>query len=116
MTHNQRVGKWGEDQAARYLCDRGYVIAERNIRTPYGEIDLIARKDGLMVFVEVKTRLSVSADPPETAVTGRKQSHMMACAEYYAQEHGLDHWRIDVVAVQRVAGKTELLHFENAVA
>jgi putative endonuclease len=116
MTHNQRVGKWGEEQAALYLSQRGYDIAARNVRTPYGEIDLIAGKDGLTVFVEVKTRLSDSGGPPETAVTGRKQGHMMSSAEYYAQEHQLDHWRIDVIAVQRTAGRTEVLHFENAVA
>ena len=115
MAHNQRVGKWGEGQAALYLAERGYDIAARNVHTPYGEIDLIAGKDGLTVFVEVKTRVSHSADPPETAVTGRKQSHMVACAEHYAQDHELDHWRIDVIAVQRVAGQTEVLHFENAV-
>ena len=116
MTHNQRVGKWGEEQAALYLGQRGYNIAARNVRTPYGEIDLIADKDGQTVFVEVKTRLSDSAGPPETGVTGRKQSHMMASAEYYAQEHDLEHWRIDVVAVQRLAGQTDVVHFENAVA
>jgi len=116
MTHNQRVGKWGEDQAALYLGQHGYDVTERNVRTPYGEIDLIAGKDGLTVFVEVKARLSESADPPETAVTNRKQSHMMASAEHYAQEHELDHWRIDVIAVQRMAGQTEVHHFENAVA
>jgi putative endonuclease len=116
MNHNQRVGKWGEEQAALYLGERGYDIAARNVRTPYGEIDLIVRKEGQTVFVEVKTRLSDSSDPPETAVTGRKQGHMMASAEHYAQEHGLDHWRIDVIAVQRIAGETKVHHFENAVA
>jgi putative endonuclease len=116
MTHNQRVGKWGEDQAARYLRQRGYDVTARNVRTPHGEIDLIVVKDGLTVFVEVKTRLSELADPPEVAVTGRKQSHMVASAGYYAQEHDLDHWRIDVIAVHSLAGRTEVVHFENAVA
>jgi putative endonuclease len=116
MNHNQRVGKWGEEQAAQYLSQRGYDLMARNVRTPYGEIDLIVGKDGLTVFVEVKTRLSDFADPPELAVTERKQTHMMASAEHYAQEHELDHWRIDVIAVQSIAGQTEVLHFENAVA
>ena len=115
LNHNQRVGKWGEQRAAEYLGERGYDVAARNVRTPHGEIDLIARKHGLTIFIEVKTRLSESSDPPETAVTGRKQSHMMASAEYYAQEHELDHWRIDVIAVQQIAGEIEVRHFENAV-
>jgi putative endonuclease len=116
MTHNQRVGRWGEERAALYLRQRRYDVVAHNVRTPYGEIDLIVRKDGLTVFVEVKTRLSASADPPEIAVTGRKQSHMVASAEHYAQEHDLDHWRIDVIAVHSIGGRTEVVHFENAVA
>ena len=116
MSHNQRVGTWGEREAAAYLTGRGYKIAGRNIRTPYGEIDLLAQKDGLTIFVEVKARFSTAVGPPEVSVTRRKQEHMTACAQHYAQEHGIDHWQIDVVAIQRVAGQAQIVHFENAVS
>jgi putative endonuclease len=116
MTHNQRVGRWGEQQAAEYLQRCGYVIMARNLRTPYGEIDLLADKEGLSVFVEVKARFSEDANPPEVSVSRRKQQHMTACAEYYAQHNGVDHWRIDVIAVQRVDGEDQIVHFENAVS
>jgi putative endonuclease len=42
MKHNQRIGKWGEDTVAAYLVERGYEIVARNVRTPYGEIDIVA--------------------------------------------------------------------------
>ncbi len=54
MSRNQKVGQWGEQAAANYLSAKGYEIKARNVRTPYGEIDLIARKDGFTIFVEVK--------------------------------------------------------------
>jgi putative endonuclease len=88
----------------------------RNVRTPYGEIDLLVEKAGVVVFVEVKTRLSGTVGRPEVSVTPRKQQHMAACAEYYAQQHGIDHWQIDVVAIQRLASKAEIKHFENAIS
>jgi putative endonuclease len=115
MTRNQRVGKWGETAAADHLTRRGYEIAARNVRTPYGEIDLIAQKDGFTIFVEVKARTSKAFGPPEVAVTPRKQQHMLSCAEHYAQQNEIDHWQIDVIAVEEVNGKTEITHFENAI-
>jgi putative endonuclease len=116
MTRNQAVGRWGEQAAADYLCGQGYEIVARNTRTPYGEIDLIARKDGITVFVEVKARTGKAFGPPEVAVTARKQAHMLACAESYAQQNELDHWQIDVVAVERIDERIEIMHFQNAVS
>src|SRR5512142_1931276 len=113
MSHNQSVGRWGEQAAAAFLAEHGYEILGRNIRTPYGEIDLIARKDGMAIFVEVKARTGKSFGPPEMAVTARKQAHMLACADYYAQQNAIDHWQIDVVAVERAEGKVDIVHFEN---
>jgi putative endonuclease len=115
MSRNQEVGRWGEQTAADYLSTKGYQIAARNVRTPYGEIDLIAQKDGFMIFVEVKARTSSSLGPPEIAVTPRKQQHMVACAGYYAQHNGIDHWQIDVIAVEKVNDKAKITHFENAI-
>ena len=53
--------------------------------------------------------------PPEIAVTLRKQQHMLSCAEHYAQQNEIDHWQIDVIAVEEVNGKPEIVHFENAI-
>ena len=116
MSRNQRVGEWGESTAARYLVERGYEIQARNVRTPYGEIDLVTSKDGLTIFVEVKARTSRLLGPPEIAVTPRKQAHMRACAEHYAQQNGIDHWRIDVIAIATANRAPDIIHFENAVS
>lgn len=116
MRRNQTVGRWGEQAAADFLSAHEYEIKRRNVRTPYGEIDLIAWKDGVTVFVEVKARTSRSFGPPEVAVTPRKQAHMTACAEHYAQQNEIDHWQIDVIAVEKVDGKVEIVHFQNAIS
>lgn len=114
--HRQRIGQWGEGVAAEYLEEHGYVIVARNVRTPYGEIDIVAEKESFISLVEVKTRTSSSFGPPEIAVTPRKQEHMLAAAEYYAQEHEIDHWQIDVIAVEGRPGKKPVFtHFENAI-
>ncbi len=116
MSRNQSVGRWGEQAAADYLCKRGYTVVARNVRTPYGEIDVIASNEGITVFVEVKARTGKSYGPPEVAVTPRKQAHMLACANHYAQQNEIDHWQIDVIAVERQRGKAMITHFENAVS
>jgi len=117
ITHNQKIGRWGEEVAAYYLQERGYEIVDRNARTPYGEIDLVARHDGATVFMEVKTRTSRRFGLPEEAITPRKQAHMLAAAEHYAVEHEINTWRVDVLAIEGAPGKTPLIeHFENILS
>lgn len=113
---NQKIGAWGEGVAAQYLEEHGYKIAARNARTPHGEIDIVAEKDGISIFVEVKTRTSSKYGPPEMAVTTRKQEHMLTTAEYYAAENVIDHWQIDVFSVEGQPGrKPGVIHFEQAL-
>lgn len=116
MRHNQRVGKWGEETAEEYLTQRGCEIVGRNVRTPYGEIDIVARQGDTTLFVEVKTRTSNKMGLPEESITARKREHMVACAEHYAAEHEIDHWQIDVISVEGKFGSEPVItYFENAI-
>ena len=115
----QAFGKWGEQRAAAYLAERGYQILEHNVRTPYGEIDLIARQQSILVFVEVKARHTTRFGYPEESVGVRKQAHLMESAAAYLLAHPEfgENWRIDVIAIlDRPGAETEILHFENAVS
>ena len=85
MRHNQQIGKWGEQAAAEYLQKLGYEILDKNARTPFGEIDLVARLEAVTIFVEVKARTTRSFGLPEEAITPRKLSHMLACADLPTQ-------------------------------
>ncbi len=114
--HRRTLGRLGEDMAAAYLQRRGYHILARNVHTPHGEIDLIARKDEVIVFVEVKTRTSLKFGCPEDAVTSRKQAHLLAAAEAYLAQHpeNGETWQFDVIAIQRFGKRSaRLIHFEN---
>ena len=114
--HRQEIGKWGEGEATKYLEEHGYQLIDRNVRTPYGEIDVIVEKEAIIIFVEVKTRTTSSYGPPEISITPRKQEHMLAAAGHYAQTNEIDHWQIDVIAVEGRPGKQpEFTHFENAI-
>jgi len=116
MKHNQRIGKWGEEAAAEFLVQRGYVIIAQNFRTPYGEIDIVARQGDITIFLEVKTRTSNTMGLPEASITPRKRQHMISAAEYYAAESEIDHWQIDVVSIEGKPGsEPKITYFENAI-
>ena len=116
MKHNQKIGKWGEDAVVAYLTERGYEILARNARTPYGEIDIVAKQANICIFVEVKTRTSNKMGLPEESVNIRKQAHMLASAEHYAAENTIDHWQIDVISVEEKVGlEPKITHFENVI-
>jgi putative endonuclease len=114
--YKKEIGAWGESAAANWLSGRGYQIIARNIRTPYGEIDIIARQEEITIFVEVKTLTSSKDFFPEEAITPTKQQHMFDAAEHYCAEHEIDHWQLDVIAVEGRPGIDPVItHFENAV-
>ena len=116
MSHNQQIGQWGESIATDYLNERGYKIIAHNVRTPFGEIDIVAKQGDVIILVEVKTRTSDKMGLPEVSITARKQEHMLACAQHYAAEHEIDHWQIDVISVEgRPGDKPVITYFENAI-
>ncbi|MCC6147607.1 MAG: YraN family protein [Anaerolineaceae bacterium] len=117
MKNNLATGRWGEQLAAAYLEQRGIKMIARNVRTPYGEIDLVGRSDEITIFIEVKTRRNEVFGMPEDAVTKRKFTHIFESAQVFLQEHpdlGED-WRIDVLAIQKRTGEAppHIEWFEN---
>lgn len=103
------------------LDSKGYQVLERNFRTPYGEIDLVALKDECLLFIEVKTRSSQVFGYPEQAVDSRKGLHLVQCAEWYMQNNpaAATSYRIDVVALTvnpKNWDEYSLEWFENAVS
>ena len=112
--HNQRVGAWGEETAAAWLASHGYEVIRRNVRTPYGEIDIVVQKNGITIFVEVKTLTSSKSFFPESQITSRKLEHMLNSASHYAAENTLDRWQLDVIAIEGKRTETPVIHhFEN---
>lgn len=89
------LGAWGEDHAAGYLEEKGYHIAARNWRGRYGELDLVASRDGILVFVEVKLRRSAAYGAAREYVTASKQQKLRMTAASYLAAHP---WAQDMTA------------------
>ncbi|MSQ23698.1 MAG: YraN family protein [Chloroflexi bacterium] len=118
MDRRRGLGAWGEDLAEKHLRAAGYTILERNVRSRYGEIDIVARDHGCIVFVEVRTRQS-RAFTPEESVTTTKRRRVAALGARYMAERGLAdaEWRGDMIAVEQdVHGALiRLEHYVSAI-
>lgn len=111
-------GALGERLAEGFLTEKGYRIAARNFRTRFGEIDLVAEKDGVLAFVEVKLRKNDRFGAACEAVGLVKQRKLILAAEEWLCAHpaGLQP-RFDVVEVYLLEGTavpSAIRHFENA--
>lgn len=98
----QKLGQRGEDLAVKHLGKMGYKILERNFRTRSGEIDIVAKHQNRIVFIEVKTRGSNRYGHPKLAVTAQKQRKISMVALEYLKKHATPNTpaRFDVVSVQ----------------
>ncbi len=101
MSSNQELGRVGEDLAVAHLERSGYLILERNVFMRRGEIDIIARQGGDLVFVEVKTRTSNRYGKPEDAITPTKVKSLAHAVQEYLYANLLtdESARCDVVTV-----------------
>jgi len=115
----QEVGKLGEEAARKFLKKQGYRIRETGFRCPRGEIDIIAQKKDCLVFVEVRTKISLDFGTPEESITAAKKERLIASALTYTNTHQNipSLWRIDVVAIELdEKGKIRRIeHIENAI-
>jgi putative endonuclease len=113
--HNQLVGGFGERVACRYLVSQGLVLLDRNWRTREGELDVVARDGGDVVFIEVKTRRSTRYGLPAEAVVPAKARRVRLLARLWlaANEERCERVRFDVVSV--LVGRTlALQHLRGA--
>jgi putative endonuclease len=112
------LGQRGEELAAERLRQKGYRILDRNVRTRYGEIDLVALDGDCIVFVEVRA-LRSSLMAPEESITRRKQRRVAQLGQRYLLDHGRAdaEWRADVVAIEmdRDGTPSRVEHYVSAV-
>jgi putative endonuclease len=110
-----KTGNLGENLAAEFLKKKGFEIVARNYRFRHCEIDLIARRDNWTIFVEVKTRSSLSYGQPEEFVSAQQARRIFEAAEEFifsTNWHG--HIRFDIVSV-KLGVTPEVIHFEDAI-
>ena len=116
---HQRIGTQGEEDAYFYLRKLGYVMVERNFRSPRrrGEIDLIGWDGDVLCFIEVKTRTSLEVKTPEAAVDRHKRREVAAVAREYMRRLPTScQWRFDIVSVYyaNLSSRPQIEVFRNA--
>lgn len=115
MDERRVFGTRGESRAATFLKQKGLRIVGSQVRTMYGEIDLVCLDGNEVVFVEVKTRRSLGYGYPEEAITPVKFRHMARAAEAFMAEKKWERrqFRLDVVAIRELEGReSEITHFQ----
>jgi putative endonuclease len=117
MLSDAQIGIKGEDIAVGYLKKMGYKILHQNYELPMGELDIVAIKDKIMSFIEVKTSLETNRQwfSPEERVDKRKRRRLQSLAETYLMRERYDpdtRWQIDVIAVT-LDSEGETLHIDH---
>ena len=110
-------GDAAEERASRHLEGAGFTIVERNFRTRGGEIDIVARKGDVLVFVEVRSREDAALEPPEASVTPAKRRRIAAAARRYLSNVPPSSWRearFDVIAIEGNGDDAALRHYQAA--
>lgn len=117
MKVSNPIAKLGEEKASKYLTNKGYKIIERNFRVGYGEIDIIAIKNNILIFVEVKTRTSIKFGTPVESITRNKIKSLKKTCEFYKllKPNLPEQMRIDAVSVLLKNSGIEIEHLENII-
>ncbi len=103
------IGKSGEEEAINFLKRNKYKILNRNFKTKFGEIDIIAKKNGEIVFIEVKTRNTTLFGYPEEAIDKRKINHIQKVATYYLQRNKIKiPFKFEVLSILTKNGRKEI--------
>ena len=115
QNNSQKRGREGEEIAVKYLSAQGYRILERNWRFRKYEVDIIALKDNIIVFVEVKMRTTDEYGEPEVFVNRRKQGFLVSAAHQYIVQFDIDlEARFDIVSVGDLSNSCAVKHLEGA--
>lgn len=115
-TAKQQTGEAGEEFARKWLTEKGYVIREINWRWGRAEIDIIAEKEGILIFAEVRSRKSYAFGYPEETVSEQKKKRYSSAANAYIEQSGHQgEIRYDIIALKIENGQiTEAEHLEDA--
>ncbi len=116
MNKSKELGIIGEDIACHYLIKKGYHILQRNMKNRIGEIDVVAQKDDLIIFVEVKTRQSLDYGLPLEAINAKKQHKIRNTAISYLKYKGLldkVNVRFDCISIISQYDSYKIDHLEN---
>lgn len=115
LVNNLKTGLFGEKKAVDYLINKNYNILQKNFRTNIGEIDIIAEKDDVIAFIEVKTRKNENYGYPYESVTSSKQRKIIKSALAYIKLNSITNkqFRFDIIEIF-LDGEGRINHIEDA--
>lgn len=117
MTSRKDFGNIGEEIAARYLSDSGFVLHHRNWHSLHHEVDIIAEWHGEIIFVEVKTRTSEEYSTALSAVDQKKRNNLILAARHYMNYYYKDQsrpYRFDIITLVGEGLEYKLTHYRRA--
>ena len=115
MAKHNELGHIGEQKAIDFLVRKGYGILAQDWKYEHNDIDIVAEKEGEIVFVEVKTRTSDDFGTPEEAVTPSKVRHIIRAAEMYIRLNDIDQpIRFDIISLIGYYPDFRIEHIEDA--
>ena len=120
MNHNQKIGQFGEEIACNYLKNKGYLIIAQNIKLSFKEIDIVAKIGDLLVFIEVKTRLSNKYGEADEAMTIQKTNNFRQAIELYLENNkktDFEEFRADLIAIDidKVRKIAKIKHYKDVI-
>ena len=115
MAHHNELGKYGEQLAGVYLTEKNFLIMQTNWKYSWYEIDIIASKNNMIHFIEVKTRSNHRFGYPEEGVDKKKMKRLMKAAEQYLHLHPVwKHVQYDIISISvRKNGLPEFFFIED---
>lgn len=115
MAWHNELGKEGEERAIAFLIQKGYEILERNWIFCKAEIDIIAKKEAILVVVEVKTRSKLAYGMPQEFVKLKKIQRLLKAANEYVILRNIEcDVRFDIIAIHKTGSFFDIEHYEDA--
>ncbi len=113
--NSKEIGDRGEKQAKAHLLENGYVILETNWRHKKYELDIIAKINNTIVFIEVKTRKNNTFGEPELSVIKKKQQFLISAAQQYVIQNNIEEeFRFDIISITNNSQNKSIHHLESA--
>lgn len=115
MRHRQELGRAGEELALAFLAAGDFVLLARNVRTRYGELDLVGREGTVLVVVEVRARASLRCGTPEESLTYVKRRRLWMTAALLLPKWPAQAVRFDLVTVRFGQGEVDVRRYQHVV-
>ena len=117
MNYRQKLGRTGEELARQYLAAKGHNILNSNVKISYKEIDIVCIKDGILIFVEVKTRTNTNFGSAEEVFSRAKTKNLKMAISLYLNRfhHNYRDIRLDMISVDiNIINKTaKIKHYKD---